>query len=241
MFGYIYKTIDINNKIYIGQHHGNFDENYYGSGTIISKIIKKRKEDLKVELLEICENQDELDKKEIFFINKYNSTDRKYGYNIQTGGQGYNYEKPGTFYGLKHTEESIEKNRISHLGKKLSQETKNKISEKLKGRISPNLGKHFSEESNKKKHDSLIGKPKSDIHKQHIREARIGTTLKDDTKIKIKETLESKNLIGKTKWICNDKLGISKKLSVEEANFIVSNDYSWRFGRIRTWKNQYEK
>lgn len=51
MFGYIYKTTDINDKVYIGQHHGEFDINYFGSGKIISKIIKKRKNLLRVELL----------------------------------------------------------------------------------------------------------------------------------------------------------------------------------------------
>ena len=211
MFGYIYKTIDVNNKVYIGQHHGKFDENYFGSGSIISRIVKKRKELLIVELLEICENQNELNKREIYWINKYNSTNRSFGYNIQPGGQGYNYEKPGTFFGIKHTEESNEKNRKSHLGKNLSDETKDKISKKLKGRTSPNKGKHFSKESNLKKHNSLIGKSKSELHKQHIKEARTGTKLKTETKEKIRETLKSKNLIGKTKWICNIKLCISKK------------------------------
>lgn len=51
MFGYIYKTTDINDKVYIGQHHGEFDINYFGSGKIISKIIKKRKKSFKSRII----------------------------------------------------------------------------------------------------------------------------------------------------------------------------------------------
>ena len=183
MFGYIYKTTDTNDKVYIGQHHGEFDINYFGSGKIISKIIKKRKDLLRVELLEVCNNQNELNEKEIYWINEYNSLDNKFGYNLQKGGQGYNYEKPSTFFGKKHTEESKEKNRKAHIGKKLSDETKDKISNKLK----------------------------------------------------------SRNFVGKVKWVCNEKINISKKLPIEEANKIVENNKDWQYGRIRTWKNQYEK
>lgn len=240
MFGYIYKTIDINDKVYIGQHHGEFDINYFGSGKIISKIIKKRKDLLRVELLEVCNNQNELNEKEIYWINEYNSLDNKFGYNLQKGGQGYNYEKPSTFFGKKHTEEAIEKNRKAHIGKKLSDETKKKISNKLKGRPNPNKGKHFSEDSNTKKSISLLGKKKSDEHRQHIKEANIGKKLSVETKDKIKNTLKSRNFIGKVKWVCNKKINISKKLPIEEANKIVENNKDWQYGRIRTWKNQYE-
>lgn len=42
-FGYIYETIDLTTgKSYIGQHAKQyFDENYFGSGRIISEKLKK--------------------------------------------------------------------------------------------------------------------------------------------------------------------------------------------------------
>lgn len=42
-FGYVYKTTNkVNNKIYVGKHKSNcFDENYLGSGTLLSSAIKK--------------------------------------------------------------------------------------------------------------------------------------------------------------------------------------------------------
>ena len=39
MFGYIYKTTDINDKVYIGQHHGEFDINYFADDE--SRSIKE--------------------------------------------------------------------------------------------------------------------------------------------------------------------------------------------------------
>ena len=57
MIGYIYKTTNlINGKIYIGQHKSSsFDTNYYGSGKLLIKALKKYgKENFKIELIEGC-------------------------------------------------------------------------------------------------------------------------------------------------------------------------------------------
>ena len=82
----IYKIINlINNKVYIGQDSNNND-NYYGSGKIITSAIKKYgKNNFKKEILEYCQNKDELNEKEIYWITKENSIVPN-GYNIQPGG-----------------------------------------------------------------------------------------------------------------------------------------------------------
>ena len=54
-FGYVYKTTNkVNNKIYVGKHKSNrFDENYLGSGVLLSSAIKKYgKENFITEVLE---------------------------------------------------------------------------------------------------------------------------------------------------------------------------------------------
>ena len=92
MYGYIYKTTNlINGKIYIGKKKSNlFLENkYLGSGIFLKNAIQKYgKENFKVELIAVCETLDELNKKEIFYIKYYNSTNSNIGYNIAKGGDG---------------------------------------------------------------------------------------------------------------------------------------------------------
>lgn len=112
MFGYIYKTTNlVNGKIYIGQHKSEYFDpiNYIGSGTMLRKAIEKYgKDNFTNELLCECISQNDMDKKEIFFIKKYNSTDKNIGYNITPDGFG------GSGPMLPNTKEKI---RAYNLGK----------------------------------------------------------------------------------------------------------------------------
>lgn len=83
---YIYKTVNnINGKIYIGlQTHNRKD--YIGSGVLIKKAIKKYgRASFSKEIVERCENIEELNKREQFWIKEYNSLYPN-GYNISKGG-----------------------------------------------------------------------------------------------------------------------------------------------------------
>lgn len=92
MVGVIYKiTCLVNNKIYVGKrltkYLKNF-EDYYGSGTIIKKAVAKYgKANFKKEILCECYSFIELNEKERYYINIYNSI-RPNGYNIAIGGNG---------------------------------------------------------------------------------------------------------------------------------------------------------
>ena len=89
MYGYVYKTTDlINNKIYIGQHKSNvFDDKYYGSGIIIGRLLKKYPiENFKCEILEECFSKEELNEKEVYWIEQLDSRNPDIGYNIASGG-----------------------------------------------------------------------------------------------------------------------------------------------------------
>lgn len=102
MYGFIYKTTNtLTNKIYIGQHIPNDRNNYLGSGTLLRRAVKKYgKESFKVDILEWCNSQDELDSRERYYIDLYKSRDTTIGYNITRGGQ------KAFFTGCKHSEES---------------------------------------------------------------------------------------------------------------------------------------
>ncbi len=117
MYGYIYKTTNtINDKIYIGQHKSTFfNPKYKGSGILIRRAFNEYgKNNFKVELIESCETQDEMNTKEIYYINLFNSMNKEIGYNITQGGQDR------FFTGQTHT-----------------LETKLKMSEKAKQRPHP--------------------------------------------------------------------------------------------------------
>ena len=85
----IYKTTNlINNKIYIGKDkHNNLK--YLGSGTAIKLAIKKYgKNNFIKEIIEECFDDNILNEREKYWINKFNSTNRKIGYNVAYGGEG---------------------------------------------------------------------------------------------------------------------------------------------------------
>lgn len=104
--GYIYKiTNKINNKCYIGQTRRNdislrWNEHKrkskYKDNMVIYKAFRKYGiENFIFEVLEKC-SKEKLNEREIFWINKFNSNDKNYGYNSTIGGNNnscYCYRK----------------------------------------------------------------------------------------------------------------------------------------------------
>jgi group I intron endonuclease len=86
---YIYKiTNNINQKIYIGKHASK-RKCYWGSGKLIKLAIKKHGiENFTKEIIETCDNEEQLSIREIFWIEYYGSRNRLIGYNITEGGDG---------------------------------------------------------------------------------------------------------------------------------------------------------
>ena len=93
----IYKiTNKINNKIYIGQSV-NIEQRFYthcsdalnkaDNNYFHNAIRKYGKENFYIEIIEECP-EEELNDREIYWINKYNSTDTSIGYNSTLGGEG---------------------------------------------------------------------------------------------------------------------------------------------------------
>ena len=102
---------------------------------------------------------------ERFYIKKYKA--REVGYNLTDGGEG--------ICGYNFSDESKQKIRCCHMGKHLTEEHKQKLSEKGKGRVvgietrkklraamigNTNMkGRHHSEESKRKMSEARMGKP----------------------------------------------------------------------------------
>ena len=219
MIGYIYLIIDLTNwKKYVGQHHYHLeklDSDYHGSGTIISKIYKKRPETLKEVYLKTCYTQEELDEWEKYFIFLYDTLWPN-GYNLQEGGnggvpceetrrkisethKGLQVGEKNPFYGKQHTEETRRKISKSQKGKHLSEETKRKMSESRKGRPSPNKGKPAHNK----------GIPMSEEQKRKISESK--KNISDETRKKMSESHKGKPAHNKGKPMSEEQ---KKKLSL---------------------------
>lgn len=177
----IYKITNlINNKIYIGQDK-NDDPNYFGSGILIKKSIKKYgKENFLKETLCICNTIDELNEKERFYIDEYCSTNKKIGYNISVGGTN------GVMLNRKHSDETKMKMRMSALGKKKSKEHCKNIGLSKKGRLMPDDEKKKRSDSNPFK-----GAKKNPLNieiKQKISRSKIGHHHSNETKEKMSKS-----------------------------------------------------
>ena len=209
MYGYIYKTTNlINGKIYIGQHKATeFDTAYYGSGKhILNAMHKYGIENCNCELIEWCDTQTMINSRERYWIKYYNSTNRKIGYNITEGGEGW---KGGT-----HSQASREKISKAKTGKhpnrdytQISVNTKQKISATLKEYYkthkNPKYGTHLSQETKAKLRKANLGKtysqevrdkhkrpawnkgiPLTEKQKQRLREVNLGKTYGEKTREK---------------------------------------------------------
>lgn len=153
----IYKITNTeNNKVYIGQtyrpktryyEHNNYEENRH----LRSAFEKYGKEYFTWEILYEGLSKEQADVEEERLISEYNSTNDKFGYNIQTGGA----------HG-KHNEESRRRMSEAHIGIHPTKETCEK---KRKSMIGKNAGEkngmygtHWSEERMKKHLERMSGK-----------------------------------------------------------------------------------
>jgi group I intron endonuclease len=185
--GKIYLIINnINNKMYVGQTKHSiecrFREHQQPSKkTAITQAIQKYgKENFTIELLEEC-NIHNLDERETFYIEKYNSY--KEGYNNTIGG--------GSQY-ISHTPEVKQKLSIAAKGKLVGDknpakrpEVRKKISESQKRRVengewkSPTEGGHTQEALEKMRENQPDRSGKNN--------SRYGVKMSEETKQKIRE------------------------------------------------------
>ena len=118
MSNYTYMvTNNINGKVYVGSHSwdGNgMDPNYYGSGTAITRAVKKYgKENFQVEVLYYYETVEECRADEERILTEYNVSNCPHSYNIKNGAIGWTSEdmtgEKNPNYGKHHTEETRQK------------------------------------------------------------------------------------------------------------------------------------
>ncbi len=191
-FGYIYKTTNIiNGKIYVGQKTGALKLSYRGSGTLIKKAINKYgASNFIVEVLCYCDNIEDLNNKEIFYIQELNAI--LLGYNIELGGKnnvvsddtkkkmslaakGKKLSKSHienlrlSSTGRLHSEETKQKMSLNKIGTTLSEATKLKVGLASKNRPSGKLGTKLSQESKDKISKSSKGRMTGTVHSKETK------------------------------------------------------------------------
>lgn len=199
IYGIIYLlTNRVNNKKYIGQTTQMIEDRWKGHlGKAKNKpvlvidfaIRKYGKENFTLKLVRNCYwrcsnkvSQESLNRWEDYYIKKLKTKINQWGYNVKDGGS----------HG-KHSRET--KNRIGsksfgrkwfNLGKHLSLETRNKISES-------NLGKNLSEETKRKISIGMSGRVLTRNHRRMISKSREGKTHTEETKKKISKSNQGKH------------------------------------------------
>lgn len=190
----IYKLVFPNNKIYIGQTKQNFkkrlNQHYTQSvnkksknyNFLICRAIRKYNwDDIKKEILCIV-SKEFVDEAEIYFIKEYQSNNKRFGYNIESGGNKNKHLSEETKqlmskaklgennpnYGKKHSKEIIEKMSKAKLGKNHpmfgkhhSIKSKQLIKQNhmnVSGKNNPMFGKHHSEETKQKMKNAKLRK-----------------------------------------------------------------------------------
>lgn len=153
----VYKHTAPNGKVYIGITKKNPEQRWnYGNGYRQNKhfyraILKYDWKNIKHEIVETGLTKEQACNKEIELIAKYDSTNPDKGYNNSTGGE-YG------FSGMHHSAEARRKIRESLNRTYLDPELRRKIGELHKGVNNPNFGKHLSVETRQKMSEALKGR-----------------------------------------------------------------------------------
>lgn len=185
----VYKhTNKENEKVYIGITCKNplsrweYGRGYRHNSYMNNAILKYGWENFTHEILFSDLSQEEALRIERELIAEYKSADRRYGYNIELGGV-----KKGAL-----SQETLEKmrQRMSgennhNYGKHLSEETRRKLSECNQGERHPKYGTHHSEETKKKIGEALGGE------KHYL----YGKSPSEETKEKMRNRHDNKTIL----------------------------------------------
>lgn len=171
-FNYIYLiTNNLNGKIYVGKHStDNLNDGYMGSGKLIKLAYNKYGiENFTKKILAFADTEEELNDLEIFYIKDLDAKNN--GYNLTDGGEGtlglpspnkgkilseeHKRKLSESHKGIKYPNRKISE---EHKGKKrgpMSEETKRKIRESLKGKSLSEETKRKISEAHKKKKEAV--------------------------------------------------------------------------------------
>jgi group I intron endonuclease len=180
----VYKHTTPSNKVYIGitkldvNQRWKNGNGYKGNQYFTRAISKYGWENIKHDVLYDGFTKGQAEKKEIERISLYKSDNSKFGYNIQHGGNVNCVD-----------EETKLKISRAMSNRKVSRETREKLSELHKGKNNFLYGKHLSKE-----------------HREKISKANMGHLTSEETRKKISESKSSPVMCVETKIIYNNAI-----------------------------------
>lgn len=198
----VYMHTTPNGKVYIGITSRELHKRWkrgegYKDQAFYNAILKYGWENIKHDVLAENISLEEANQMEIALIKQYKSNNKRYGYNVASGGEG----SPG----FKHTDEAKDKISKAHKGKHKSEKHKEKL------RIA-NTGKHLSEETKKKLSESHKGRKLNQNQRETLMKYNVNKVLSEETRAKISQNSKSKR-----KVICIETGQVFT--SVKEASF----------------------
>ena len=221
MNGYIYMLEDTRNgKKYIGKHNG-LKKQYWSSGIIPNRLAKKYGREIftRTILEEGISSIEELNSKEEFYINKFNTFVD--GYNMTIGGDGGGdwiltktteeiqkiaNNKSAKLKNRKFSEKTIQQMKDSHKGKKLTLEHRKNIGKAvtLRGGIP------HSEKTKKHLSDIKLGVPNPD-HSNYMKDNNPNSQKVSINGIEYKSIKSASLILGITRRMIITRLNSQKE------------------------------
>jgi len=167
-FHFIYKTTNLlSGRYYIGMHSANsLEDGYLGSGVYLRRSLNKYgKENHIREILELCESREELKSREEEIVNLQEIA-KKECMNLMVGGRGRDAESWANDIRKPHSSETKQKISETLKGQKFTEERIQNISKGRRG-IATFTGKKHSMESLKKMSLAQKGVPKPKVKCPH--------------------------------------------------------------------------
>lgn len=209
----IYKiTNRVNGKVYIGQTKNSLQWRWRKHcmpsekcTCLVRAIQKYGKENFTVEQIDTASDRDELNAKEIYWIQHYDCIAPN-GYNLKSGGNE----------NLIYSEETRRRISQANIGKKPSVETRRKISE-------ANKGKKLSEETKRRMSESRTGRVVSTETRAKISQSLMGHSFTDETRRKMSEAQKKRVITDETRKKMSESSNRKRKVLCVETGEIFDS------------------